>query len=135
MSALFAKLACRPARTKGMTATVLGTGSGAEAWAVRGESTPESKPARRLETPDPDPSNQKQSPFSQMVHAMGKEIDQGENTVRSALSGAATRDYSSVDLIVLQAGIYRYTEAVELAARLVDRAGQAIRTTLQSSSG
>lgn len=99
---------------------------------ARGDSTPEAGPVRRLETsqqPDMSPGA-----FERMVHAVGKEIDQGESRVRQALSGAAMRSYSSVDLIVLQAGIYRYAEAVDLAARLVDRAGQAIRTTLQSSS-
>jgi hypothetical protein len=98
---------------------------------ARGESTPEPGPVRPLEPSE----HTEPSPFERMVHAMGKELDHGESRVRDALAGAATRSYTSVDLIVLQAGIYRYTEAVDLAARLVDRAGQAIRTTLQSSSG
>lgn len=38
------------------------------------------------------------------------------------------------DLIALQAGIYRYSEAVDLTGKLVDRASQAVRTTLQSGS-
>jgi hypothetical protein len=116
-----------------MTGRVLGPGSGVEGWSLRGELTPEPKHTRPLEAPNP--SNETPSPFERMVHAMGRQIDQGEDTVRSALSGVATHSYSSVDLIVLQAEIYRYTEAVELAARLVDRAGQAIKITLQSSSG
>ena len=37
------------------------------------------------------------------------------------------------DLIALQAGIYRYSEAVDLAGKLVDRAGNAVKTTLQSN--
>lgn len=39
------------------------------------------------------------------------------------------------ELIALQAGIYRYTEAVDLAAKLVDRSTSAVRTTLQGSGG
>jgi hypothetical protein len=34
-------------------------------------------------------------------------------------------------LIALQAGIYRYSEAVDLAGKLVDRGGNAVRTVLQ----
>jgi hypothetical protein len=116
-----------------MTQAVHGLGSGPEGWMARGESTPEAGPVRRPESSEE--PNASPGAFERMVRAMGKEIDQGESRVRQALSGAATRSYSSVDLIVLQAGIYRYTEAVDLAARLVDRAGQAIKTTLHSSSG
>ena len=116
-----------------MTTAVLGPGSGVERWIAPGEATVEAGPARQLEAskaPDQSPGA-----FDRLVHSMGKEIDRGESRVREALSGAPTRSYSSVELIVLQAGIYRYIEAVDLAARLVDRAGQAIRTTLQSPSG
>jgi hypothetical protein len=35
-------------------------------------------------------------------------------------------------LIALQAGIYRYSEAVDLVTKLVDRATQAVKTTLQN---
>ena len=38
-------------------------------------------------------------------------------------------------LIALQAGIYRYTEAVDLAAKLVDRTTAAVKRTLQGSGG
>jgi hypothetical protein len=34
-------------------------------------------------------------------------------------------------LIAVQAGIYHYTEAIELAGKLVDRATNAVRTVLQ----
>jgi hypothetical protein len=101
---------------------------------ARAETTFASQPAENRATrnePNADPGA-----FGRMVHAMGKQLDQGESLMHGVLSGApTTRSYSSVDLLVLQAGIYRYVEAVELAARLVDRAGQVIRTTLQSSSG
>jgi hypothetical protein len=35
------------------------------------------------------------------------------------------------DLIALQAGVYRYGEAVDLASRLVDRATSSVKTVLQ----
>ncbi|HYP89268.1 MAG TPA: hypothetical protein VEQ59_13970 [Polyangiaceae bacterium] len=41
------------------------------------------------------------------------------------------RSYDTGALIALQVGIYRYTEAVDLASKLVDRATNAVRTVLQ----
>jgi hypothetical protein len=117
-----------------MIAAVLGPGSGLERWRTPAEAMPEAQPARQPEPSEASGTNPAGA-FQSMVHALGKEIDRGESRVREALSGAATRSFSSVDLIVLQADIYRYIEAVDLAARMVDRAGQAIRTTLQSPSG
>ncbi len=64
---------------------------------------------------------------------MGSEIDRGEKLVKRALSGAALGGLGAGDLIALQAGIYRYSESVDLAGKLVDRAGSAVKTTLQSN--
>jgi hypothetical protein len=36
------------------------------------------------------------------------------------------------ELLVLQAKVYRHVHDVELASKLVDKAGSAVRTTLQS---
>jgi hypothetical protein len=38
---------------------------------------------------------------------------------------------SPAGLIALQAGVYRYSEAVDLASRLVDRATSSVKTVLQ----
>jgi hypothetical protein len=70
-------------------------------------------------------------PFAEVLGRLGRSLDSGERLVTRALSGGGALD--SAQLIALQAGIYRYTEAVDLAAKLVDRAGNAVRTTLQSS--
>ncbi|MBK7584892.1 MAG: hypothetical protein IPI67_32470 [Myxococcales bacterium] len=72
--------------------------------------------------------------FSEVLDKLGGQIDRGEALVKRAISGG----HSGMDagnLIALQAGIYRYTEAVDLAAKLVDRAGSAVKTTLQGSGG
>lgn len=37
-------------------------------------------------------------------------------------------------LIALQSGVYRYSQEMELASRLVDRATQAVKQTLQSQT-
>jgi hypothetical protein len=72
-------------------------------------------------------------PFTEVLQQLGRSLDGGERLVQRALSGAGGLDAGQ--LIALQAGIYRYTEAVDLAAKLVDRASTAVRTTLQSSGG
>ena len=71
--------------------------------------------------------------FKHALSSLGREIDRGEKLVQRALRGGGK--LGAGELIALQAGIYRYSEAVDLAAKLVDRAGNAIRTTLQSNGG
>lgn len=68
--------------------------------------------------------------FSKVLHGLGREIDRGEAMSSRAMRGSA--DLSASELLALQAGIYRYSEAVELATKLVDRATGAVKTTLQS---
>ncbi len=69
-----------------------------------------------------------ESPFLQALRGLGKEIDVGEQQVAGA---SQYRDYDTATLIALQAGIYRYTEAVDLASKIVDRATNAVKTVLQ----
>lgn len=69
--------------------------------------------------------------FQKALGGLGHEIDHGEAIVRRALTAGG--HMGAGDLIALQAGIYRYSEAVDLTAKLVDRAGQAVRTTLRGS--
>lgn len=68
--------------------------------------------------------------FSKVLHGLGREIDRGEAMSARAMRGTA--ELSASQLLALQAGIYRYGEAVELATKLVDRATGAVKTTLQS---
>jgi len=69
--------------------------------------------------------------FHDALSSLGRAIDSGEAMVRRALTPSAG-SLGAADLIALQAGIYRYSEAIDLAAKLVDRAGAAIRITLQA---
>ena len=72
------------------------------------------------------------SPFALLLQSLGREVHQGESLVRSALGAArGGHDLDAGDLIALQAGVYRYGEAVDLASRLVDRATSAVKTVLQ----
>jgi hypothetical protein len=66
--------------------------------------------------------------FSKAMRGLAREIDVGEAQVARA---SQPHDYDTNTLIALQAGIYRYTEAVDLASKIVDRATNAVRTVLQ----
>ena len=69
-----------------------------------------------------------ESPFARAMHGLAHEIDVGEARTASA---SQLRNYDTGTLIALQVGIYRYTEAVDLASKIVDRATNAVRTVLQ----
>ncbi len=69
--------------------------------------------------------------FQKALDGLGHEIDRGESVVRRALSAGG--HMGAGDLIALQAGIYRYSEAVDLTSKLVDRASTAVQTTLRGS--
>ncbi|HEV8548768.1 MAG TPA: hypothetical protein VGQ57_07070 [Polyangiaceae bacterium] len=70
------------------------------------------------------------SAFTRFARGLARAIDRGEAVVERA----ASHRFDGMDagtLIALQAGIYRYGEAVDLAAKLVDRATSAARTVLE----
>lgn len=71
--------------------------------------------------------------FATVLSGMGRELDRGEALTSGAIRGAsAGSGLSAGELIALQAGIYRYSEVVDLATKLVDRATSAVKTTLQN---
>lgn len=69
------------------------------------------------------------SPFLAVLQSVGHAVDRGE-----ALTARASHGYlgglDSGQLIALQVGIYRYSEAVDLVAKLVDRASTAVKTVV-----
>ncbi len=72
------------------------------------------------------------SPFARVLMSVGKEVESGEATVRGAIAATkAGHDLGPQQLLALQAGVYRYSEAVDLAAKLVDRASSGVKTVLQ----
>jgi len=71
--------------------------------------------------------------FQTVVEALGARIDAGDAVMRRALGGGMG-ELDPAALIAVQAGIYRYVEAVDLTAKLVDRSGNAVRTVLQGGS-
>jgi len=66
--------------------------------------------------------------FARALRGLAGEIDRGERRFAGA---AELQSYDTRTLIALQVGIYRYTEAVDLASKIVDRATNAVRTVLQ----
>jgi 2-keto-3-deoxy-6-phosphogluconate aldolase len=69
-----------------------------------------------------------ESPFARALQGIAHEVDVGEVQTANA---SQLRSYDTGTLIALQVGIYRYTEAVDLASKIVDRATNAVRTVLQ----
>ena len=51
--------------------------------------------------------------------------------MRRAIDGGG-KDLGPGELLALQAGIYRYSETLDLATKLVDRAQSSVRTVLQT---
>lgn len=68
--------------------------------------------------------------FKEVLTRLGKQMDEGERSIHSAMEAAPTMGPGG-ELLTLQAGVYRYTETFELAAKMVDKATSAIKTTLQ----
>ncbi len=66
--------------------------------------------------------------FARAMQGLAREIDVGEARTARA---SQLHNYDTGTLIALQVGIYRYTEAVDLASKIVDRATNALRTVLQ----
>jgi hypothetical protein len=71
------------------------------------------------------------SPFAQLLHGLGRELTTGEATMHHAVSSA--QGLGPAELIALQAGVYRYSEAIDLASHLVDRATNGVKTVIQGS--
>jgi hypothetical protein len=72
------------------------------------------------------------SPFAEVLRGLGRAIDGGEKTVRAAIeSGWRGSDLGPTQLLALQASVYRYSEAIDLTSRLVDRAVGGVKAVVQ----
>lgn len=71
-----------------------------------------------------------QSRFAEMLGGLTADLDTGQKLMSRVVRSGA--QMSPQQLLAVQAGIYRYSETLELAAKVVDKASNAIRTTLQS---
>jgi hypothetical protein len=72
------------------------------------------------------------SPFARILEGLGREVDRGEALVgRISAAPGGGRELGHLELLSLQAGVYRYSEAVDLSAKLVDRAASGVKTVIQ----
>ena len=71
--------------------------------------------------------------FASALKGIGGAVDRGEALIARAAHGHLG-GLDSAQLIALQAGIYRYSEAVDLVAKLVDRASTAVKTVVSPHS-
>jgi hypothetical protein len=69
------------------------------------------------------------SPFAKLLHGLGNQLQSGETMMRTAVSSA--HDLGPTELLSLQAGVYRYSEALDLASRLVENATTSVKTVIQ----
>jgi len=70
--------------------------------------------------------------FVEILRGLGREINRGEKTMRGAVESMQPgADLGPTQLLALQAGVYRYSEAIDLTSRLVDRAVGGVKTIVQ----
>lgn len=71
--------------------------------------------------------------FRDVLKDAAQSIDQGRHSLERAVrAGRSGRTLSQEQLLALQATVYQYTQELEIASKLVDKATSAVRTTLQS---
>jgi hypothetical protein len=82
-------------------------------------------------SPPSSPPSSTPSPFAQLLRGLGHEVQGSETMVHQAIASARGGELGPTELIALQAGVYRYSEAVDLASRLVENATSALKTVIQ----
>ncbi len=75
--------------------------------------------------PDGEPS-----PFARVMSGLGSAVQKGEHTMEK-VRNAGRADLGAGELLALQTEVYRYSEAVDLSAKLVDRATNGVKTVIQ----
>ena len=89
-------------------------------------------PPSATAAPPLDPNADAPSPFARLLRGLGREVTTGESQMRSAIDSTKSgHDLGPSELLALQAGVYRYTDTVDLASKLVDRATSSVKTVIQ----
>ena len=100
---------------------------------VRAPALVDSKSGSDAKQASPETTPSLASPFGQLVRALGREVQRGESNMQSALqSSRSGASLGPAELIALQAGVYRYSEALDLVSRLVDHATSGLKTIVQA---
>lgn len=75
------------------------------------------------------------SGFREALEASLHRVAEGDRALAEIVDrGHASAPIAPTELLRLQAAVYRTTQELDLAGRLVDKATQAVKTTLQSQS-
>ena len=99
---------------------------------IGGESTPVSLPVSPTATAV-QATGQKpvSTSFQRILEGLGKELNTGERTVHQAMAaGRGGVDVAPGELLALQAGVYRYSETIDLASKLIDRTATGVKTVI-----
>lgn len=68
-----------------------------------------------------------------MVTKMVDDLERGQGVMEQILSeGLSGKEFSSSELIALQAGIYRYSQELDLTAKVVEKATTGLKDTLRT---
>ena len=71
--------------------------------------------------------------FRDVLEDAARSIDHGRRRLdRAVRAGRSGQVLSQAQLLSLQVTVYRYSQELEIASKLVDKATTAVRTTLQS---
>ena len=70
--------------------------------------------------------------FADVLRQAAESMAEGQTRIDRAVRRGARGETDPGRLLALQAGVYRYTQELELASKLVDKATSAVKTTLQS---
>ena len=79
-------------------------------------------PVARAETPA-------RNMLTDAIHSLERGQRFVDRVIRRALAG---RDFSQAELLAIQAGVYRYTQELELFSRMVEKTIAAVRQTMQT---
>lgn len=70
--------------------------------------------------------------FADALRGAASSLSEGQTRIDRAIRRGSRGETDPGHLLALQAGVYRYTQELELASKLVDKATGALKQTLQS---
>jgi hypothetical protein len=76
------------------------------------------------------------SDFSKTTEGLAKlleDIEKGEGVMNKLIKSASSgKSFSNAELIALQAGMYKYTQELELTGKVVEKATSGLKDTLKT---
>lgn len=73
------------------------------------------------------------SPVSSGVHRIMEDVMQGQNKLEEIINlSLSGRNFSTPELLALQAGVYRFTQELELTSKVVEKGTATIKQTMNT---